>query len=97
MEGSGGSLAQSGDLEFFSKGQQQEEEEEGGSAGATTGSSRGGGLGREIHRVITSHAEAAKIGGVVLHVWIFLLKNRKNGNKYYTTAIICNCKAGTIK
>jgi hypothetical protein len=60
VEGSGGSLAQSGDLEFFSKGQQQEEEEEG-TAGATTGSSRGG-LGREIHRVITSHAEAAKIG-----------------------------------
>ncbi len=65
MEGSGGSLAQSGDLEFFSKGQQQEEEEEG-TAGATTGSSRGGGLGREIHCVITSHAEAAKIGGVLL-------------------------------
>jgi hypothetical protein len=63
VEGSGGSLAQSGDLEFFSKGPQQEEEEDG-TAGATTGSSRGGGLGREIHRVITSHAEAAKIGGL---------------------------------
>ncbi len=72
MEGSGGSLAQSGDLEFFSKGQQEEEGEEGGTAGATTGSSRGG-LGPEIHRVITSHAEAAKIGGVLLfYVWIFL-------------------------
>ena len=94
MEGSGGSLAQSGDLEFFSKGQ-QEEEEGGETAGATPGSSRGGGLGREIHRVITSHAEAAKIGVVVLfYVWIFLL-NCTNRNKYYTIAIIC--KTGTIK
>ena len=55
VEGSGGSLAESGDMEFFSKGG---EEEEGAGPSRTNG-----GLGRQIHRVITSHAEAAKIGG----------------------------------
>ena len=60
VEGSGGSLAESGDLEFFSNGRD---------SGAATPVAGGGspaasrsGIGREIHRVITSHAEAAKIG-----------------------------------
>lgn len=62
VEGSSGagSLAESGDLEFFSNGRDS------GAATPAEGRSpaggRGGGIGREIHRVISSHAEAAKIG-----------------------------------